>query len=333
MRRPANCDCHCETETLPVNCLGCTAPDGPIPNAWQLDFPAALSYLGETTGSCTGSQDVVGVSPLQRLDVAHQFEYPDISSFGLGTVVEIDQAPVTNPAAPVVTCVWGSNDFYVYEEAHGPAVAPTITCPAGMLPFSSKGSDILQEQWWQNRFAFQPDLIGYGLTNRTRTVLAPTSSDCGYAPVGCEPGTAACAIRVFGIYARMRVETLPMRLVIEVVWIPRRFTSLVMMRQSGGIFKPLIGYAGWNPADVGAIGGLDTCGYSLYPYATATQNIGSGVILRYSRTINCSTDLTGSPLVFTKIEEPKQRAEATQSIVEASGITGVPDEITMTPIA
>lgn len=336
MRRPANCDCHCED--LPINCLGCTEPDGPIPSAWQLDFPSALSYLGETSGSCSASLEIPGTSPALRHDVVHEFEYPDMSEFGIGTLIEVDAAPVTNPSLPFVSCVWASNDFFVYEEAHGPAVQPSTGCINGTLPFSSKGEDILIPRWWEKRIGPANDLVGFGFTNRTRSLLSPTSSDCRFAPSGCVLGTTACGMYVFGIYARMRVitpivPTGPYKLELDVIWAPRRFNSFVVMQNGGFGWKPGVGYAGWYPFDVASIGGLDTCGYSLYPFATAVQNIGQGLILKYSRTINCSTDLSGSPLVFTKVSEPKQRVEATQTILEAAGITGAPDEITMTPIA
>jgi hypothetical protein len=327
----------CCDRTVELNCYGCDTRLGDVPTAWQLDFPAALSYLGDTTGSCTASREIAGTSPALRQDVAHEFEYPDIGAFGLGTLVEIDSAPVTNPALPFVACVWGSNDFHLYESAQGLAVEPSAGCVAGTLPFSSKGSDILIERWWENRLTFAGDLLGYGLSNRSRTILSPTSSDCSLAPGGCVRGTPSCSMYVFGIYARMRVGSLapggPLALVLDVVWTPRRFTSFVTMRNFGSGWQPYVGYAGWNPIDVGSVGGLTDCGYLLYPYATATQNIGQGVVLKYARTINCSTDLNGSPLVFTKIAEPKQRTEATQTILEAAGISGAPDEITMTPIA
>lgn len=316
------------------NCLGCNVRLGEVPTAWQLDFPNALSYLGDTTGSCSDSLEIVGTTPASRYDVSHQFEYPDISDFGLGTVVEIDAAPVTNPLLPFTSCVWASSNFYIYEEAHGPAVEPSFGCIDGSLPFASKGPDILLEHWWEKRLAFASDLIGYGLSNRTRSVMTPTSSDCGFAPSGCVRGTTACGFYVYGIYARMRVDQSPFRLTLDVIWAPRRFNSYVLMRQySGFAWKPYVGYANWSPVDIASIGGLGECGYALYPYATATQNIGSGIMLRYSRTINCATDLEGGPLLFTKFDEPKQRAEATQTRLEAAGITGAPDEITMTPIA
>lgn len=316
------------------NCLGCNVRLGDVPTAWQLDFPNALSYLGATSGSCTDSREVVGASPPLRYDVAHEFEYPDLSDFGMGTIVEIDAAPVTNPSLPFVSCVWASNNFFTFEEAHGPAVDPSVGCIDGALPFASKQSDILIDHWWQKRLTYASDLIGYNLPNRTRSIMLPTSSDCGFAPSGCVRGTATCGIQVFGIYARMRVEPSPFRLTLEVMWLPRRFNSYVLMRKfSGSVWQPYSGYAGWNSYEVASIGGLTDCGYSLYPYATATPNIGQGSVLKYSRTINCATDLTGAPLLFTKIDEPKERAEATQSRLAAAGITGAPDEITLTPIS
>jgi hypothetical protein len=125
--------------------------------------------------------------------------------------------------------------------------------------------------------------------------------------------------------------------VVNVYWYPLLYTLYLNRRKSSAIatWKPNKGFN----AEYGAIfyipstlHGTPTCPPSVYPYATSLSNLGSGLMLRYEKMINCSTDFDGTPVTLTLAENYKQTASATQTKCEAVGITSVPSTIEITPI-
>lgn len=342
MKRPPGCSCHCPVPGYP-DCFGCIVLEISIPSAWQMDFPSTLSYLGSTTGSCYG--EVNGLGQLNsfggrhRIKLWHDFEYPDVTDFGVGTILELDAALQASPYFGLTECVWGSNTVQLYETAARNGIdqlsTSMLTC-GDIGPSIITGSYMLQDPWWANRPAWASDVFGGISPNRVRTIINPTYADCGVYPPGCGDAQAVytCGIRVFGIYASLRVIDNKFR--VQVNWSPRRNTITErwdndsMTNESR--WRRRFGTAQPGNAAIPYLAG-SSCPSSIYPYADdpaqSDANYGSAII--YEKAINCETDFDGSPVVLTKVSET-QHVGASQPVLAANGVTGVPSTITITPL-
>jgi hypothetical protein len=334
------CNCHCE-QPFP-DCFGCLVLELEIPTAWQMDFPSPMSYLGATTGSCSWLSaeynEGLGSYPKLQDSYDHSFTFPDISTLGDATPLEIDDAPVTSPFyTPFVECVWASGDYEFYERGFHTSRRNDFGTGCDAAAFMNTPYSGLNAWEYKNPTGWitPPSFSG----NRTRTSHPITDARCGTVAAGCVADPWVCSTGVTGSFATLQVVDRSgiKYFVVNVYWYPLLYTLYLNRRKSSAIatWKPNKGFN----AEYGAIfyipstlHGTPTCPPSVYPYATSLSNLGSGLMLRYEKMINCSTDFDGTPVTLTLAENYKQTASATQTKCEAVGITSVPSTIEITPI-
>lgn len=337
--KQASCSCHCE-QPFP-DCFGCLVLELDIPTAWQMDFAAPMTYFGSTTGTCSWTSAAYneGFPSYPKLQdiYDHSFTFPDLSTLGSATPLEIDDAHVTSPFySPIVECVWASGDFEFYERgtrnSYRNAFGPGCDGAAFMnTPYAGVNA-------WEYKnptgWSTPPSLSG----NRTRTSHPLTDIRCGTVATNCIEAWQ-CSTGVTGAYATLQVvdRSGAKYFAVIISWIPLLYTLYLKQRKETAV-------ASWKPhqrinAEYGAIfylpstlHGTPTCPSSVYPYATSLNNLGTGPILRYEKLVNCSTDFDGTPVTLTLAENYKQTSAATQTKCAAVGITGVPSTIEITPI-
>lgn len=339
MKRPPSCRCHCE-QPFP-DCFGCLVLELEIPTAWQMDFASPMSYLGASSGSCSWTSvaynEGFGSYPKLQDTYDHSFTFPDISTLGSATILEIDDAPVTSPFyAPITECVWASGDFEFYERGSHTSRRDDFGtgCDAEAFRNTLYAGVNAWEYARPSGWFTPPALSG----NRTRTPHPITDVRCGTTATGCFE-IWRCSTGVTGIFATLQVVDRSgiKYIVVTIHWLPLLYTLYLSRRKASALatWKPNLGYAfeyGSTFYLPSGLHGTPTCPASAYPYATSVNNLATGAILRYEKLVNCATDFNGTPVTLTLVETYKKNASATQTICAAMGITGIPSTIEVTPI-
>jgi len=333
------------------DCFGCPVLEVDIPTAWQMDFPAPMTYAAATSGSCSHTSaeypELFSTYPARKDFFEHSYSYPSMAGFGDATILEIDDATVASPSySPSVQCIWASGDFEMYEFGWHASVRNDSS------PFGCNGSAFKLA----NFSASDPWV--YGLTgysgipttyspNRVRTMLTTTDSRCGTAPClgpfGSTPQRWVCGFRASGVWALLQIVEFNGNkfVAVSIFWIPERWTKAIRQRKplSTTPLRPDQGYEIYNetpPQDVSFLlasgSAINTALLSTYTEATAVSNLWQGLILRYEKQVNCATDFDGTPITLNLAQEYKRTPGATQTICEAAGITDIPSTITITPL-
>lgn len=320
-------DCHCQ-QPFP-DCFGCPVFALDIPQQWILDMPTTLSYAGSLTGSCSDSTPQSGQLNYTSFDA--EYEYPDVSSFGDATPLDIDNAPRSSMYTPITECIWGSSGWDWYDTKDG-SVVPfgSAGCPTGAVNLAAKGSDIFVDdcwEWFHHQSGLVPSWFSLG---RVRTTISPTFSNCNAFVSACDFGRA-CWIRPFGIWGTLRV--IGNKLNLTITWVPRGLSTTVIYNRFSvyGTFRIFLGNSTWTdqlPASTSFAG----CFASMFPYATATTNIAGPGSIVYEKTIDCDADFDGTPVVLPLKSISKARSTSTQNTFEAVGISGIPSSVTITPV-
>ena len=344
--------CQCTYETYP-DCFGCPVIAISIPTAWQLDFPLAMTYQsGPATRTCTATSTQVGglgITPASppyetvrtTVDTA-TVEFPDLSSLGVPSVMDLDENALLNPSLPYTQCIWASNEFLYYE--HGQQAGANgigiFGCPQGGYPPASfLGAEYTGVDAWQYRPTGTIVPASYS-GNRVRETIVATDYRCGTLDLStCNPWTLwSCNFLPFGVFSILQVTELPsaFEFNLRVFWWPRVNRRVIATEYTRNTIDGSVSdtrYVTPPSLDryVNILDFSNDC-MALFPEATAKANLSQGILLRYTKTVNCAADFLGTPVVLTKVNEYSASAGATHTQCEALGINNVPATVTITPI-
>lgn len=321
------CDCHCQ-EPFP-DCFGCPVFELDIPQQWIMDMPSTMAYSGATSGSCSFSTSMTG---LTYTSSEIEYEYPDISAFGSSVSLDIDDAPRTSMYTPITECIWGSSGYNFFASILGRVAGPSLGCPLGAVEIATKEADISVTDCWYYAAHNNGTVPPAFSTGRVRTTIIPANPACGVYTSGCFGSLPApsCNVRAFGMWAVLRV--IGNKLNVTVSWWPRGLNTNILYDRLSvyATFRVLSGSSAWT--NTLPQNSSPACFASMYPYATSTINILGPGSIAYEKTINCDEDFTGSPVVLPLKSISKANSTSTQNTFEAVGITGIPSSITITPV-
>lgn len=334
----------CETPVL--NCLGCESPLS-LPASWVMDFATAMSYSGDASGALSGSYTAIppfvsGPSTVYTNRFwEYEWELPDLSSFGIGTVLTIDDAPLISPYVGFTECIWASNGFaYYWFGASAYESSLPGTCSAnGQAPIMFKGSDYSNSSPWYYRDDIQLITAPAFSSNRVRAAaIAQDDARCGTQNVpGCSASGWQCSLSAWGAWAKLTVseEDGVYTLRCELRWYPRirsahwnerySINNTTLVRSGDFVITP-ISMAWWHLFGGDANGEL-----TAFPEALAQSYLQPGVLSAYEATFDCETEFDGSPIVLTMVDE-LFASGAPQSAYDAIGILDRPETITLTPV-
>lgn len=337
-------NCRCDEPVFP-DCFGCPVLEIVIPTTWQMDFAAALEYDGDMTGSCTQTTTTTTPAfyPYEtiRTDThSAEIELPDLTALGVPSLLELDQNDLVDATGPWVQCIWASNEFALYETGHilG-ATNGYVGCPSvGYAPTSFLGDEYTGTDAWE--YASHGTLIPPAWSaNRQRTTLSTTNYHCGTVEYpGCVPWTTwSCGFQVFGVYAILTVVESGASFIftVRVFWWPRMHRRRIITEQTRNTLTGALGpvryvngiYDRWQQTFTGIPSNCMT----MFPSALTALDLSAGLLLRYTKTVDCDTDFLGNPVTLTLVEE-YMGSGATQTKVAAIGILNVPSTITITAV-
>lgn len=308
-----------------------------------------MSYAGPSSASATWTsaeypESGLGPTYPSRQDFfEHSYSYPDLSGFGIGTILEIDDAPPNDPpSGPITSCIWASNDFEFYETVSHNSLRSDFGGGCDAQSFKLANFSGPSPWTYNNSFGLRQWPSGYS-PNRSRTNHVTTDSRCGtlacMGPFGLtNPWT--CGIRVSGLFALLQISkrSTSYFFTVLVSWMPERFQKEITRRRAlaSSPQVPSIGFAvhseGLFDNLSGSSAAIDAFMLAMYPAATSLNNIWQGPILRYEKQIVCSTDFDGTPVTLPLAEELKKLPFSTQTMCQAAGIVNIPSTITITPV-
>lgn len=354
MKRPPYCNCRCISQAL--NCLGCDEEIA-LPESWVMDFPAEMGYGSARTGSVTIAeydatgypQAATGGTIQKKRYFTADWDWPDLTTFGISTSLVIDDAPLSDPYyGSHITCIWANETFSQYRVLRGRYDYSTFY-PGSGGPYwhdsmCSVSADFSNSSPWYYYSEVGSGYIPPGLSpGRTRNSIDPEDALCGTFtyPGDNHKLTYECAVRTYGCFAVLTVVKTGTvyDLVVTIYWWPRiawNSYEKFYFLSSGGVET-------WNQTSANqgncdttyeadtaiyTLDGNDT-GATVYP--SNTNGISQGAILIYKKTFACDTEFDGSPVTLPLFSEVTSGG-ASQTIVDAIGITNVPPSITITPV-
>lgn len=345
MGRPRTCACWCKAPP-PPNCFGCVDPSAWFPSVWQLDMPSAITTIA--------SRKVAPVAtnvpfPWQQGSASGSVDYPTIPTSSL---LIVDDRPITEYSFDYVTCIWLSNDAWVYEKVRGAVVPVAVGCTHnGHYPTLRWSPNYKPPTPWH---WYESPLVTVS-PNRIRTHIFsdhPRNALCGTSLCSAIPGTShECFYQPYGSQWLLQIENTAAgkKLVATLQYYLRLNVRYILETALGG--------SGWTPDFTSyhdaypnvsgisyGVGWPQAAGTlqralcaALFPAYTGTSDninidYGSPAIVRYEKLIDCDTDFTGTPVTLTKAFEFKASAISTKTIREMLSMGATPSYITLTPI-